>query len=277
MHHYPFHVGDYLLDTVHLPPMADLVYRRLLDLYYMQESPIPNKPKWVATRIRLPDQDGLVLDVLRSFFTLEGAGKDSCWRQKRADAVISKYQKKAAVAVENGKKHIAGTKKEPKSDAAGLQPITRTRTTISPIPPEGVEVFEKFWKPYPKKASKPDAERAFAKAMGWLPKHKARATIEQIVEGLAWHLTCAQWVKDGGGFIPHPASWLNADGWNDRPLQPEPGEAPKQWHETLAGVQAKAAEMGLPAQRADEQSMAFMLRVKRAADELDGDSGGGNG
>lgn len=28
MHHYPFHPGDYMLDTAHLEPMEDLAYRR---------------------------------------------------------------------------------------------------------------------------------------------------------------------------------------------------------------------------------------------------------
>ncbi|TXH13476.1 MAG: DUF1376 domain-containing protein, partial [Hyphomicrobiaceae bacterium] len=41
MHHYPFHPGDYMLDTAHLEPMEDLAYRRLLDFYYSSEKPIP--------------------------------------------------------------------------------------------------------------------------------------------------------------------------------------------------------------------------------------------
>ena len=53
MHHYPFHPGDYMLDTAHLEPLEDLAYRRLLDLYYSSEAPIPLETELVSRRLRL--------------------------------------------------------------------------------------------------------------------------------------------------------------------------------------------------------------------------------
>jgi hypothetical protein len=41
MHWYKFNIGDYLTDTMHLADAEDLAYRRLIDLYYMSERPIP--------------------------------------------------------------------------------------------------------------------------------------------------------------------------------------------------------------------------------------------
>ena len=38
---YKFHLGDYITHTLHLSDAEDLAYRRLLDLYYMSEAPIP--------------------------------------------------------------------------------------------------------------------------------------------------------------------------------------------------------------------------------------------
>ena len=41
MNYYPFHLGDYAAHTAHLEPMEDLAYRRMLDLYYRTEKPLP--------------------------------------------------------------------------------------------------------------------------------------------------------------------------------------------------------------------------------------------
>ena len=38
---YKFYLGDYITHTNHLSDAEDLAYRRLLDLYYMSEAPIP--------------------------------------------------------------------------------------------------------------------------------------------------------------------------------------------------------------------------------------------
>lgn len=67
--------------------------------------------------------------------------------------------------------------------------------------------FETFWKLYPRKVAKPQAINAFGKAM-------KRAAVEQIMDGLEKH--AAAWAANTDkAFIPHPATWLNRDGWND--------------------------------------------------------------
>jgi uncharacterized protein YdaU (DUF1376 family) len=97
MHHYPFHVGDYLLKTVHLDPMEDLCYRRLLDIYYSSECPIPLETESVARRLRLSTE--VVLKVLREFFREEKDG----WHKGRCDREIVDYKARANRARENGK------------------------------------------------------------------------------------------------------------------------------------------------------------------------------
>ena len=37
------------------------------------------------------------------------------------------------------------------------------------------------------------------------------------METLQKFTACDQWKKDGGQFIPHPATWLNQEGWDDEP------------------------------------------------------------
>lgn len=69
-------------------------------------------------------------------------------------------------------------------------------------------VFEAFWKFYPRKVARPQAEKAMSKAL-------KRSTHESILAGYEKHLTA--WEKCDKQFIPHAATWLNRDGWNDEP------------------------------------------------------------
>jgi len=71
------------------------------------------------------------------------------------------------------------------------------------------ECFQKFWKAYPKKKSKGDAEKAF-KAIK--PDEQLLATMIATIERAK---TSEQWQKDNGQFIPYPATWLRAKGWED--------------------------------------------------------------
>lgn len=93
MFYYSFHVGDYIHDTAHLTNEEDLAFRRLLDLYYTQEKPIPNKTQEVARRLRMGSCVTAVETVLQEFFYLDD--EINCWRHKRCDETIAAYQAKS--------------------------------------------------------------------------------------------------------------------------------------------------------------------------------------
>jgi hypothetical protein len=69
--------------------------------------------------------------------------------------------------------------------------------------------FDSFWAAYPKKRSKGQAERA------WMKICPDEALFKEIMSGLEKAKISHDWVKDGGQFIPYPATWLNAKGWED--------------------------------------------------------------
>ena len=82
-----------------------------------------------------------------------------------------------------------------------------------PLPPSSrnndvAAAFDLFWSAYPKKKSKGAARKAFAKAIKCVEVSAMITTIksQKVTEG---------WTKEGGQFIPYPASWLNAEGWED--------------------------------------------------------------
>ena len=122
MHHYPFHPGDYMLDTAHLEPLEDLVYRRLLDLYYSSEAPIPDDNQKLCKRLRLGFQEfsDLVSSVLSEFFFLENGS----WKHTRCEAEIAAYQRKKAVLSANGS--LGGRPKKSKSKPDAKQKKTKS-------------------------------------------------------------------------------------------------------------------------------------------------------
>jgi uncharacterized protein YdaU (DUF1376 family) len=101
MHYYSFHVSDYIHDTAHLSLYEDLAFRRLLDLYYTSEKPIPNKTHEVSRRIRMVKQETEVQTVLEEFFLFDK--ENDCWFHKRCDDTILAYKAKAERNREVGK------------------------------------------------------------------------------------------------------------------------------------------------------------------------------
>lgn len=71
------------------------------------------------------------------------------------------------------------------------------------------DLFPKFWKLYPNKKGKANAEKA------WKKLKVTDELFTLIASGLAKQVVCAEWTKDGGQFIPHPATWLNGKRWED--------------------------------------------------------------
>lgn len=99
MHYYQFNIGDYASHTRHLEPIEDLIYRRLLDLYYLHERPLNSDATLVAKQIGLRDEAAGVRDVLNEFFEYSDDG----YRSARADKEIAHYHSKIEQASRAGK------------------------------------------------------------------------------------------------------------------------------------------------------------------------------
>lgn len=69
--------------------------------------------------------------------------------------------------------------------------------------------FSKFWSEYPRKEKKDRAKKAFLK------KRKAGLEFNTILDGLERHKQ--KWTQENTKlkYIPHPASWINDERWND--------------------------------------------------------------
>ena len=96
MHSFQFHLGDYYSHTGHLSLTEDLAYRRIIDFYYLHETPPSGRPDQIARLIRMPKEVAAVEQVLNEFFCQEmsdvGDNALIVWRHKRCDVEIEKYQ-----------------------------------------------------------------------------------------------------------------------------------------------------------------------------------------
>lgn len=77
------------------------------------------------------------------------------------------------------------------------------------IPMPQLDTFTQFWQAYPRRVAKKDAEKAWAVAIKLASPELIIAAVENQKQN------CEQWHKDGGQFIPYPASWLRGQRWED--------------------------------------------------------------
>ncbi len=119
--------------------------------------------------------------------------------------------------------------------------------------------FEKWWEAYPRKRAKGDARKA------WMQMKGRRPPIMQMLRAIAVMCASDDWRKDGGQFIPYPASYLRAECWEDvTEIQLAQVTADgRMWWETNSGVERKAKEMGQEWDAKTETWLMFVERLKR--------------
>ena len=71
------------------------------------------------------------------------------------------------------------------------------------------EAFSAFWASYPRHTNKKAAQQAFQRL------NPNDALMQTILAAIEKQKRSQQWTKDGGQYIPHPATWLNGQRWND--------------------------------------------------------------
>lgn len=270
MNFYAFHIGDYASATAHLSITEDGVYRRLLDVYYVREAPIPLdlRQAYRLVRAQTEIEREAVETILREFFTETAEG----WRHARCEAEIEKASEKRgkAKASANARWRAAKgdcSKKQHdcKSDAnayANAQteeceriekpcegnapnpnpnPIKENPTPTPPVRSgrgQSDAGFERFWLAYPRRRNRGQAEKAWAKLK---PDGSLLGRILQAVEVAK---SRDDWRKDGGRFVPYPATWLNAKGWEDEDAPAATGDPAGWWLSRGYGSERSAIEAG---------------------------------
>lgn len=148
MHYFQFNIGDYARDTAHLTEMEDLAYRRMLDLYYRAEGPLPSSVDEIARLIRMRSHTASIAIVLQDFFS----ECDDGYRNHRADQELQNTYNKSAKAKASAQARWNKNKDLQKPDAMrthsegnadGMLPITHYPLPIT----QDTEVKDPMSKP----------------------------------------------------------------------------------------------------------------------------------
>lgn len=121
--------------------------------------------------------------------------------------------------------------------------------SITPIAPKGAKrsdtEFEIFWNAYPTKVGKQPARKAF---------DKVKVPVETLVAAIERQKCSSQWSKDGGQYIPNPATWLNQGRWTDE--LPEKPKTQQEWREQELDADVMSAIQRMLAEEAQERAVA---------------------
>lgn len=185
---------------------------------------LEDRPKRIRAEV-LPYEDGSVDDMLdelqsagfilryqvggQRFIQVMNFDKHQNPHCKEQESTIPAPSKHGACTVRVHDSHITCP-----ADSFNLIPETGfLNPSIPAIPPSAGESadngFEDFWKLYPRKLAKSAAVKAWKKLNPTGDLKKA------MIEAIQGQMLSADWQKDNGQFIPHPATWLNGRRWED--------------------------------------------------------------
>jgi len=217
MHYYQFNIKDYSFATIRMTLMEDLAFRRMLDLFYESEKPLPFELKRIAKLIGMVDYQEEIRDVLNEFWLETECG----WVNSRANDEIEKYQAKADTARANGRKggrpskprktQLVNLANPEKSESkANHKPITnnhKPNIDTSSLKNDG---FIFWWNTYPKKVAKPDALKAFKSAS----KNMSDDSFRNFVDELCYDAP-KRYAETEKQFIPAPAKYIRQELYKD--------------------------------------------------------------
>ena len=210
-------------------------YRNLLDEMWLR--PVLPADERILGKIAGSETEwpSVRTNVLRHFIRVEGG-----WTNETATDIIRTYERFRQKQRTNGQ--LGGRPKKPtnkpthnpnasqyisqnqtleKASGSGSGSVLRTPDPVQKISKRQTashgngsavsEGFDRFWAAYPNKKHKDAARKAWAKRM--FSPNQLDAVLASIAEQVTW----PEWTKDGGQFIPHPATWLNGGCWQDEP------------------------------------------------------------
>ena len=221
LHYYQFNIGDYAKSTKYLTDLQDLAYRRLLDICYDSEKPLPKTVEEVAELIGFLKNPSEVDQVLKKYFKLTKNG----FIQKRVQKELGVYQSKAATARVNGKKggrpknnpeitqSVNLANPEETQSKAKQEPITNNhKPIIKDLDQSEIDqCFERFWLSGIRKVNKKKSKSLFSNILKKTKDQGWSELTEILTEDVKLRIDSNQL-----GFSEmHPTTYLNGERWKD--------------------------------------------------------------
>ena len=205
MHYYKFNIAGWTLSTSHLSLVEEAIYFRLINHYYDTEKPIPEETHSVFRRLRLGNDSDIANTILNEFFTLTDKG----WVQSRCEENLKEYKKTSKKNKLNGAKGGRPSKNAASSvtqkKPTGLDSVSQNnpnyklRTTNHKLETNNhlKDMFDVFWKEYPKNQSKAPALKS------WIKLNPNQHLFDLIMSAVVRFKTSNEWTKDGGHIYPY--------------------------------------------------------------------------
>jgi len=225
MHYYKRNLGDYAKKAGRLTMLQHGAYNLLIDACYDRER-FPTREEaidwaWAASAAEIE----AVEFVLRKFFTLT----DGVYVQERIQQELDEFAAKSAKNKQIA--HDRETKRARNVDEASpavdesspnQEPITINQEPEKQKPervPRSADRFEDFWRAYPNKKGRKDAEAT------WRRKGLDAEADLIIADVRRREKHDRDWLK---GYCPHGSTYVNAEGWRDglppTPLPQQPAQ-----------------------------------------------------
>jgi hypothetical protein len=165
---------------------------------------------------RTPDSEGRRIEVIDGGWRLINHGKyremkskhdareRAAERQRRFKARREVTQPVTVVTKSNAGNAIRSDSDQPQTKPDQISESLRKDSCASS--------FDKFWSAYPKRKNKGDAVKAWK---------VAKPDLEKVLAALSWQSASHDWTKEGGKYVPYPASYIRAAGWEDEPSAPD--------------------------------------------------------
>jgi len=121
--------------------------------------------------------------------------------------ILSKTKIKTEIGMEKGTIKGMGSvpQASPKLNNGGIPVKKQIETKL-------IREFEEFYATYPKHKAKKEGLKA------WL---KVKPPLKECLEALKWQKVQEDWRKEGGKYIPLPASWIRGERWLDEKPKPQ--------------------------------------------------------
>ena len=163
------------------------LYRKILDDFNWSNLTDSNKATLIELWLLASENEGNLPDIEEISFRLR---KDKSFINKQLEQL-------ASFVLQDGNKSLPI--RLPRVEESKSKSKRRVEIEVD-------NGFDVFWNNYPRKIGRHKAEEAW---------NKHKPNIDLVINTLQWQKESKGWFQDGGKFIPHPTTYINAKRWLD--------------------------------------------------------------
>ena len=216
----PLYVADYLADTAHLTALENGAYLMLIMNYWQRGKALPGGKAQLARIARVTTEEWEQIGPAIAPFFEEVDGE---WVHNRIERELAKVREKSIKASAAGK--ASAERKAESTSVVQLssvrstsvqRPFNHTDTDTDTKKDNARDAHDSFWEVCPRKVGKGSSKKAWRGAI-------LKTSPETIIA--AMRVFASKQAGQDEKYIPHPATWLNQERWQDADLQVNSGQS----------------------------------------------------